>query len=222
MFSLHAAVVNDYLDQRLERVSRKLETARQRSERMRRIDLTPPAPVFSRSSFWNSHTQGFMYQTLCIRPNHLPLLLCASLLLIVAAEARVPRKPHVIGEKPKLMRNVPPHKRSSVESPTASPTPAPEHSRTNLPSDMVEFSKRIYSAMGRHNATLVVNEFKPQFDELNGKTDGELGKTLGAAFEVRLLELQQSVRHAKAMLQVINELSDAATGCILCDPKKTR
>jgi hypothetical protein len=157
------------------------------------------------------------------------MLLCVSLLLLVAAEARVPRKPHTIGEKPKLMRHGLSHPQSgnekASESPTLTPTPTPAamgHNNKPLPSDMVDFSKRIYRAMGRHNATLVVNEFKSQFDELNGKTDGELGKTLGAVFEVRLLELQQSVRHAKAMLEVINDLSDAATGCILCDPNKTR
>jgi hypothetical protein len=155
------------------------------------------------------------------------MLLCVSLLLLVAAEARVPRKPHTIGEKPKLMRHGLSHPQVGSEKagespPTPTPTPAAMGHNKPLPSDMVDFSKRIYRAMGRNNATLVVNEFKPQFDELNGKTDGELGKTLGAAFEVRLLELQQSVRHAKAMLEVINELSDAATGCILCDPKNTR
>jgi len=221
MFALHASVVNGYLDRRLENVSRKLELAQQRSGRLRQIDSTPSYLVFSQPSEWMSRTQGLMYQTLCLRPSHLPILLCLSLLLIASTEARVPRKPHVVGEKPKLMRHGVPHTQAVDEKDGSSPRtahPLVAHDKSHLPEDMIDLSTRIYSAMGKQNTTLVVNEFKPQFDDLNNRSEGELGKTLGAAFEVRLLDLQQSVRHAKAMLEVINELSDAATGCVLCDP----
>lgn len=223
MFALHASVVNGYLDRRLEKVSRKLESAKQRPGRLRQIDSTSSPLVFSQPFGWMSQTQGLMYQTLCLRPSHLPILLCLSLLLIASTEARVPRKPHTVGEKPKLMRHgVPPTQAmNEKEGPSPRTThPRVTHDKNHLPEDMIDLSKRIYSAMGKQNTTLVVNEFKPQFDDLNQRSEGELGKTLGAAFEVRLLDLQQSVRHAKAMLEVINELSDAATGCVLCDPEK--
>jgi hypothetical protein len=198
MFAQHAAVVNGYLDRRLDKVSRELQSARQRQDSLERQTRVPP-DLFSRGFGWTSYTRALMYGTLCIRSYRAPMIVFVSLLLIAVTEARVPKKQHVVGGKARLMRHVP----------------------SPLPSEMVDFSKRVYSAMGKHNTTLVASEFRSQFDELNRRTDGELAKTLGAVFEVRLLDLQQSVRHARAMLDVINELSDAATGCVLCPPKKT-
>lgn len=133
-----------------------------------------------------------MCQTMFIRPRHVPLLVIASLLLIASSDGRMPRQRRPIAEKLKILH--------------ASKDP-PKNVRATVPLEMLMFSKRIYSETVGKNVTDVVNEFQIDFDHLNKQTEGNFGQALGYMFEIRLSDLMQSVRHAKAMLGVVDELA---------------
>ena len=77
------------------------------------------------------------------------------------------------------------------------------------PDDVVRFTKNLYKELGDHwgNATTISDKYRDQFQNLNASTDGQLGETLSALFEIRILDLQASVRHARKMRSVIQSFS---------------
>jgi hypothetical protein len=74
----------------------------------------------------------------------------------------------------------------------------------------VRFTKNLYKELGDHwgNATLVSDKYRDQFQQLNASTDGQLGQNLATLFEIRMLDLQASVRHARKMRAVIEALGE--------------
>ena len=77
------------------------------------------------------------------------------------------------------------------------------------PDDVVRFTKNLYKELGDHwgNTTAISDKYRDQFQNLNASTDGQLGETLSALFEIRMLDLQASVRHARKMRSVIQSFS---------------
>jgi hypothetical protein len=76
----------------------------------------------------------------------------------------------------------------------------------NAPSKIVRFSKKIYSSLGPFhgrpwNATAWAEGFKGEYDKLN--TDGTLGSSLKALYDMRTQDLQVSLLHTRNMLQVL-------------------
>ena len=77
------------------------------------------------------------------------------------------------------------------------------------PDDVVRFTKNLYQELGDHwgNATAISDKYRDQFQNLNASTDVQLGDTLSALFEIRMLDLQASVRHARKMRSVLQSFS---------------
>lgn len=75
------------------------------------------------------------------------------------------------------------------------------------PEDIVRFTKNLYKDLGTswNNTNAVVDKYRPQFAELNQTSAGQLGKTLSSLLEIRMLDLQASVRHARKMRSVFQE-----------------
>ena len=68
--------------------------------------------------------------------------------------------------------------------------------------DVVRFSKKMYSTLGSGTAPEVAKRFQPEYNRLN--TNGTLGQTLGALFEMRIRDLKISIKHAKKMKKVLD------------------
>jgi hypothetical protein len=66
---------------------------------------------------------------------------------------------------------------------------------------IVRFSKYMYSVLGTKSAEELAYDFKEEYDTLN--TDGQLGTTLNALYEMRMEDLLISVRHSKKMKEVL-------------------
>jgi hypothetical protein len=81
------------------------------------------------------------------------------------------------------------------------------------PDDVVRFTKNLYKELGDHwgNTTLVSDKYRDQFQQLNASTDGQLGQNLATLFEIRMLDLQASVRHARKMRSVIQSFTEIPT-----------
>ena len=75
------------------------------------------------------------------------------------------------------------------------------------PEEVVGFTKNLYKDLGAswNNTNAVVDKYRPQFAELNQTSDGQLGQTLSSLLEIRMLDLQASVRHARKMRSVFQE-----------------
>lgn len=200
--AVQASVLDSVLAKRLDRVTQALETARGRMQHVERDNARQSSSYLT--SFVGLYTG--MLSTLGLKPYHLPILIAMSLVLLRHSDARVPKKPHPIADRVRLL-----HKKKSL-----SLIPPPAVSREEL----LGFSKRVYKEAWLANATLVTAGFQKEFDILNESTDGNLGKTLTAVFELRLIELQHSVRHARAMLDMVNHLIGRPTAdCLSCNPE---
>jgi hypothetical protein len=96
-----------------------------------------------------------------------------------------------------------------------------EHGPPHVPqgvivgSQIADFSKRMYGELGRvhGNVTHTVREFQGEFEELNTFSSGELANTLSALLEIRLLDLQMSIRHARVMRDAIGVLVGECAQC---------
>ena len=73
------------------------------------------------------------------------------------------------------------------------------------PTTIVGFYKRLYASAGTENTTALVEHFRPAFDELN--QDGMLGDTLNIIYDMRLNDLQTSVKHARKMKEIVDLLA---------------
>ena len=80
------------------------------------------------------------------------------------------------------------------------------HANTNdqRTSDIVDMQKTIYSVLGQHEVSEIVSRFRPEFKRLD--VDGSLANTLDALYEMRLLDMQISIQHAKKMRNVLDLL----------------
>jgi hypothetical protein len=78
------------------------------------------------------------------------------------------------------------------------------------PDDVVRFTKSLYKDLGNtwNNATAVADKYRDRFDALNKTTDGQLSQTLASLFEIRMLDLQASVRRAKKMRTVVESFAE--------------
>ena len=87
--------------------------------------------------------------------------------------------------------------------------PTPQPNKLD-PDDVVRFTKTLYKELGNNwgNTTTVTDKFRERFQDLNETTKGQLGQTLAALFEIRMLDLQASVRHARKMRSVIEAFSE--------------
>jgi hypothetical protein len=76
------------------------------------------------------------------------------------------------------------------------------------PNKVVLFAKNAYQELGARqgNITLVADLYKGEFDQLNSYTKGQLGDTLSGLFEIRTLDLQNSILHARKMQELIAAL----------------
>jgi hypothetical protein len=73
------------------------------------------------------------------------------------------------------------------------------------PDEVVRFTKSLYKDLGNswNNATAVADKYRDKFLALNATTEGQITQTLGTLFEIRMLDLQASVRHARRMREVV-------------------
>ncbi len=74
------------------------------------------------------------------------------------------------------------------------------------PESVVGFSKQLYAALATQNSTALAEHFRPAFDSLN--QDNRLGDTLSILYDMRLMDLQASIRHARKMKEVIDILAE--------------
>ena len=66
---------------------------------------------------------------------------------------------------------------------------------------MVEFSKSLYSQLGSRTPEAIAKSHRGEYDALN--TDGSLGMTLAALYEMRILDLELAIAHAEEMRLVL-------------------
>lgn len=91
---------------------------------------------------------------------------------------------------------------------TRPPSPSPPQSPPQQ--DMVvQFTKKIYKDLGNNwnNASRVADKYRDEFDQLDQNTGGRLGETLNSLIEIRMLDLQASIRHAKRMHRLIDDFT---------------
>lgn len=70
---------------------------------------------------------------------------------------------------------------------------------------VVSLTKKIYASLDSKSANDLAGDLRGEYNELN--MDGTLSGTLSALNEMRLEDLQQSVRHAKKMSELLNALT---------------
>lgn len=91
---------------------------------------------------------------------------------------------------------------------TPRPTPSPTLSQpaVNKQDLILQFTKKLYKDLGNNmgNITRTTDKFQEEYDELDTITDGRLGPALTSLLEIRMLDLQASIRHARRMHQVLN------------------
>lgn len=71
---------------------------------------------------------------------------------------------------------------------------------------IVNMQKSIYSVLGGSDVTQIAMHFRPKFKELD--VDGTLAQTLESLYEMRRLDLQISMEHAKKMKKVLEALRE--------------
>ena len=134
--------------------------------------------------------------------------------LLTQSDARMPRKPHHPSTGQSQILRHHPHQKLHAAATTPS----------LYPEQVVAFSKRMYSKLGgkaQGNVTLVSEEFQSEFDQINNSTHGDLGRSLISLFEIRMLDLQQSIHHARRMRDAVQRLvgGEEGWGCVLCESK---
>lgn len=72
------------------------------------------------------------------------------------------------------------------------------------PESVVRFTKNLYKDLGNswNNTVDVADKYRPEFLVLNQTSGGQLGQTLSTLLEIRMLDLQASVRRARKMRSV--------------------
>jgi hypothetical protein len=95
-------------------------------------------------------------------------------------------------------------------APTLKTPPVIANSKAFEPEAIVRFTKNLYKELGTNwdNTTSVTEKFRDKFAKLNATTNGELGETLASLLEIRMLDLQASIRHARKMRGVLEALEE--------------
>jgi hypothetical protein len=97
-------------------------------------------------------------------------------------------------------------------APSLKPAPAVlVNSKPLDPDAVVRFTKNLYKDLGKdwgNNATVVADKYRDKFARLNATTEGQLGNTLASLFEIRMLDLQSSIKHARKMRSVIESFAE--------------
>ena len=139
-----------------------------------------------------------------LRPVHLPLLV--ALLPVILTDAGSNPPDSLLTHLRPLATPFP----SPPQTPPAPPRPPSTHPSRD---SVVQFTKKLYRELGNNlgNATALTRKYQGEFDELDESTGGALAETLTSMFEIRMLELQASIRHARKMRQII----DGFTGKIV-------
>lgn len=106
------------------------------------------------------------------------------------------------------------HLRPLLTTPVPGPvhTPAPDQKGLDDSSkqdQVIKFTKKLYRDLGGHfaNLTSVADKYQGEFDQLDQHTGGKLAETLSTLSELRLLDLQTSIRHARRMHKLIDEIT---------------
>ena len=80
-------------------------------------------------------------------------------------------------------------------------------------SNIVSFSKKMYSSLGAMasagrpwNATALAEGLRGEYTKLSESTNGLLGSALKAIYEMRMLDLQISLTHARRLRDVLDVL----------------
>ena len=55
------------------------------------------------------------------------------------------------------------------------------------------------------NSSRIAEKYRGEFEQLDAHTGGRLGQTLNSLIEIRMLDLQASIRHAKRMHRLIDD-----------------
>lgn len=122
-------------------------------------------------------------------PPHLPIFLALSMATLI--ESRVgPPDSIMTSLRPLVTLN---------ESPLT--TPVPEGDQDSV----LKFTKRVYRDLGGKWAG--ADKYRGEYHQLNLQTGGHLGETLTALLDLRMLDLQESVKHAKRMREVVDDLA---------------
>ena len=102
--------------------------------------------------------------------------------------------------------------------PLLSPVPGPVHTPppeqnglgdSSKQDQVIRFTKKLYRDLGGHfaNLTSVADKYQGEFDQLDQHTGGKLAETLSTLSELRLLDLQTSIRHARRMHKLVDEIT---------------
>jgi len=88
--------------------------------------------------------------------------------------------------------------------------PMPTMKKALDPDDVVHFTKNLYKELGNNwgNTTVIAEKYRERFEKLNETSQGQLGDTLISLFEIRMLDLQASVRHARKMRAVFQAFAE--------------
>jgi hypothetical protein len=57
------------------------------------------------------------------------------------------------------------------------------------------------------NSSRIAEKYRGEFEQLDAHTGGRLGQTLNSLIEIRMLDLQASIRHAKRMHRLIDDFT---------------
>jgi hypothetical protein len=138
-----------------------------------------------------------------VKPIHVPILLAMGIALLSQSDAGVST-----GRR---------HRHTPAPPSLQSIAEMGHHSSSPALSRIDSFSRRVYMDLGKldWNATAVAGEFSDEFAQLSAGTEGGVGVTLSALVELRMLDLQMSIRRARKMRDVVGIL---VGGCAVCAP----
>ena len=85
------------------------------------------------------------------------------------------------------------------------PVPPPYDTDKQDSSNAVVFSKYLYSSASKWSAKEIADHFRTHYVLLN--QDGMLGDTLSIVYDMRLRDLQTSIKNARKMKEVVDILS---------------
>jgi hypothetical protein len=138
--------------------------------------------------------QAHLYKSMMLSTrNH--MFLAASMLLLAVS------LPSVVCDDEALETVLAPLPSVTKSTPPSTQNPNNE--------DVVSFTERIYSALGTKKTAELAVDFKGEYATLNW--DGSLSEKLGALQEMRLQDLQLSVRHARKMRDLLDLLDAGPT-----------
>lgn len=89
---------------------------------------------------------------------------------------------------------------------TPKPTARASQPTVNKQDAILQFTRKIYKDLGNNmgNVTRTTDKFQGEYDDLDNITDGRLGPALTSLLEIRMLDLQASIRHARRMHRVLD------------------